>query len=379
MQARSPATRGRVVEEATVAMSFKGLLARLSADANRDPVSARLAPGHVGSRASGAFVPDAPPLTLQADQDYVVVTLDRARLARGGRWWTDVVPMVYVSASLNYAGQSGCHVPALLGPSAFQQGTAGVPNAVVFRDLPLLGPYPFRGGALDLTVVLYEVPVDDTASRILDAVTATAGALPLGPALAPYLPIARAVVTGVGLLLDVGDTRPVIGCSHGSYGQQGPVQPGTFALVDDNALGPEELWVVDGELCRGTAGDMAQPLVDTDFVLYSLRPLSKRDDARNLPFVAPLHDRLVRFASSPEGGSWETAKTALSNLGQELYLSPDLVRSQASELYLEFRDEALELHRRSEALKHMGPGNLASEDRLLRDLNAAVMTLGADG
>lgn len=349
------------------------LLARLSKGANQDPTSARIRADHIVTRGPDGELEARPvPGPLAPGKDYFVVSVDRARLSHGRRWWTDITPMIYVQASFKY--DSHLHdVPVILGPDLLSAAGRGAPSAAVFRSLPVIGAHPYVGGGLSLTIVLHEVPTTDAAQRILEAVSTTASAVPAVPALSSYLPLVGAVVNGLGLLLDVGRVRPVMGCRHG----MGDVNelastPGTFVLLERQDVPLQELWVVDGGLCRGDRGETALPVEDLDYVLYSVHAVHRREDAQQLPFFAPLWQRIIRHVSDGEKG-WPTANSELNALCAELYLSPDLVRAQAQELYVELRREAARMRHEAEDLAHLGGGATDDTDAVLYNITAAVL------
>lgn len=354
---------------------FTQLLKKAAAGANRDPATVRLLPDHVGSMIGGLFVPDTPSAPLTPGASYFSVVIERPRLAKGRSWWTSLAPMAYAVASFSYAGEER-DVPVVVGPDLLKAPGEQAPATLSIRSLPVIGAHPYVGGPVNLTMVLYEVPMTNAAQRILDAVGTVAGAIPVAPALSGYLPIAEAVVNGVGLLLDVGQTQPVVGALHGTgIGNSVEAVPGAFAIIADPNLVPQELWLVDGELRRGQYVSTATHVDDVDYLVYRLVGATTRQDARELPFLRPLHERIVRQASLPDDASWQTAKTALSELVQELHLSPDLTRAQAKELYLEFRDEAVALRQQAVDLAHLGVSAAEEVDLMMRNINSAVMAL----
>jgi hypothetical protein len=355
--------------------AFASIVSRLAAGANRDPTSARIPADHILKRVSGSLQPADDGETLEAGAAYFVVTLERARLVHGRRWWSDVTPMVYIMASFTYGGTT-CEVPVVLGPALLQAPGQSAPAKTIFRALPVAGPHPYVGGALDLTVVLYEVPMTNDAQRILESVGVVSSSLPIAPALSAYLPIAGAVVSGLGLLLDIGKTRPVMGCRHGTGDEDVLAAPGTFVVLADPKRRPEKLWLIDDELREGDTAETAKVVDDVDYVLYRVRPVAKRDDARDLPFVRSLWERVVRQASDPADNSWTTAKTLLGTLFQELRLSPDVSRDQYAELYVELRDEAKALREQALELAHLGgPSDLDDDDRVLQNITMSVLGL----
>ncbi len=104
---------------------------------------------------SSRVVDGGPPPELARDASYLTVKLNQLRLASGRKWWVEVEPMALVVTELTYDG-GAIAIPFVVGPSMIKQYGHDAPKGMLFDDTTVAGPYPYKGGRIALTTILYE-------------------------------------------------------------------------------------------------------------------------------------------------------------------------------------------------------------------------------
>jgi hypothetical protein len=155
---------------------------------------------------------------------------------------------------------------------------------------------------------------------------------------------------GVDALFGMDDTEPIVGHRWEYNDGVSPwLQPGFFALIDadEKDVNVDRLSVVGGRLRDG--GDRTAPSFRrSDFLLYSLRVLERRNDVGELAFY-DLFKKALIAAASDESGSWDRAKAGLVTLYQEMLTSPDLTWNQVQELFEEFKTQLVAAHKAAQS------------------------------
>src|SRR5262249_9555724 len=146
--------------------------------------------------------------------EYFGLTVNEIGLARGREWWSSYDPLVYVCLDFAY-GRQRISVPALIGPSALRgmlpANDMGMPHGFVVRDLRVVGPQVFRGGPVDLTIILYKIRRDDYAKELLGLAESIASAIGVPAEVASAFRIGSAVVDAMEAVLKIGSIEPIVG------------------------------------------------------------------------------------------------------------------------------------------------------------------------
>jgi hypothetical protein len=266
------------------------------------------------------------------DKYYLTLTVNELFLSEARKWWTQYQPMVVFATSFIQGGTT-VTVPAVVGPSLLEQPGKKLPQGLLLNNIEVAGPIPYRGGSLTISVLLYRVQHTNHAKDLLKVVEGVSKAI--GPAadLGMLTKVGGALMDGVGSLLSLGDTEPIMGQRF----TMSPVGPGgmkTFysALIGSGTRAtPGSLSVDTGKL-RSGAGNGARDFTEDDYVLYSLSAASRRTDETTLPFY-PLFQRAKKDASRVGDVNWTAAKATFSEVWQQMSASPDLIPEQAEELY----------------------------------------------
>jgi hypothetical protein len=314
---------------------------------------------------------------FERDQHYFNVVINEMFLADARKWFTLIDPLVFVVSEFTY-NKKNLEVPFTVGPALLNPvGGEKVPPGMIFKDTPVSGTFPYRGGGLTLSVVLCQLSVGNYASELLQVIESAAKVLDFSPMLSPYTKVAGIVLKGFNTLLGLNGTTPLIALRHTFNPNAGiPFMPSFFALIDEPDVDPQMLWVIGNRLMLGKSKAEATPYRKSDFVLYSVvKPIGNlRDDLDTLPF-APQWDQVVSEAGQGKNKAYQSAKGNMLSLSQTITLSPDLTAPQRTMLKTSYADQmVLEYKRAVELTLRRG---LAKPDEFAeaRDESLAILDL----
>jgi hypothetical protein len=319
-----------------------------------------------------ATAPPSPPRrqndAFEGQKDYFKIRVNQLFLAAQSKWFVNIDPVVFALTEFQYDGKMRS-LPVVVGPTPAAGGQV-VPHGMVFRDITVAGPHPFRGGTVSVSIVLGQMPVGSPARDLVRIVERTGKSFSAATSLASYIAIADALLDGVQTVFGLNGTRPLIGWRQ-EFEQNLGFRAGHWVLVADGAnLRPEELWVKGDELHQGASRDAATPVVAADFVLFSIErlPGQRRDDVEALPFYRRYQEALKR-AGEREGDSWNKAKAELGVMASEMDLSPDLIWDDKEEIIKEWTARAVAVKERTVKMGGLAKGPAAEGDSFSRILN----------
>jgi hypothetical protein len=325
-----------------VARFFGGIYDRLSQSQRQAWAPIRILPGH-GSD------PDAAPVPIVKDDDYIAVRVNQLFLATDRQWFTTVEPGVFASVEFLY-GRDLRTDTVVLGPKA---GT-GLPSGTVLMNQPIFGVHPYKGGAVTLTVLLSQVPTGNVARPLLDVMESIGQLTAPGAGVAAHAKVVGTLLDGFERLLGLDDVKPILGFRQTIDPDRGDqLLPGHIVLLEGQPIPPEELWVIDHMLHRGTTRDRAKanPLTGHDFVLLELTRAKdgRRTDVARFPFYEKLQQAMdSALKSAQSDAAWMDTKALHLVAASDMIRSPDLTYPQAlalNEAYFlrlkELREKAL--------------------------------------
>jgi hypothetical protein len=308
---------------------------------------------------------------FEPDRHYFVVRINEMYLAAQRKWFSVIDPVVFVTSEFIYDKKEQT-VPFIVGPGLLQKGQP-VPQGMLFKDTRVAGILPYRGGRLTLSVVLCQMAVSNPVRQLLRVVERTASALDLSILLSSYVKVAGAVLDGFETLLGLEGTQPLIGMREELDPEGGDrFTPRFWALINQQDVDPQSLWVRDQELVRGKSLLGATPYRDADFVLYSLTrpPKNKRTDISTLSFY-PLWERVEQEAGSGEK-AYELAKADMASLYLTIKASPDLTVPQKEALVEDFKARMVAAQQGAKDIQSLGAGPAPELDRLREEALAIL-------
>ena len=292
---------------------------------------------------------------VSKDKCYLTLTVNELFLSEARKWWTEYQPMVVVATSFSQGGTT-ITVPAVVGPSLLEQPGKKLPQGLLINNIEVAGPIPYRGGNLTISILLYRVQHSNHAKDLLKVVEGVSKAIGPTADLSMLTKVGGALMDGVGSLLTLGDTEPIMGQRF----TMSPVGPGgikTFyaALIATGTQALSDNLSVDSGKLRLGIGQNAREYTSDDYVLYSLSAPARRTDESALPFY-PLFQRAKQDAFRGGDNNWKTAKATFSEVWQQMILSPDLIPEQAGELFEDWTKELLAEKVRGEKVRVLSTG-----------------------
>jgi len=316
---------------------------------------------------------------IQKDKHYFQIRINEMYLAYERQWFKKYDPMVLVISEFIY-GREQVAIPSVVGPAMMKKFGQFMPKGgMVFSDTQVTGPHPYKGGSLNLTVVLCQLTVANYLQDFLRIVESTANILDFSKAFSTSLKLATVVLDGIETILGSQLTHPLIGLRK-DYAVT-LLEPGYFALVDidKNDLNEEKLWVRNRQLVHGESLADATPFRKADYVLYSVLPTlppDRRGDIPVLPFYSHWTN-VVEEASRPTPNDWKRAKEHMAILYRSMMLSPDLVEDEADTQFSLWQTEAEKKHKKAALMSDMGPSGVKtpSESDKIRKKMVEILEL----
>jgi hypothetical protein len=293
---------------------------------------------------------------LAADQQYFEIRINELYLTYQRKWFAEYDPMVLVISEFSYAGQPTA-VPVVVGPAMLSQlnPNTKAPAGMVFANTCAVGPHPYRGGEIALTVILYRSKREDHARKLLDLVENMAKALDFAVPVSAYLKVAGAVMDGVEVLTGTdGTADPLIGRRDAFS----PVEPAYYVLTNAPEADLGDLWVRDKCLVQGTSPEKATSFRQAEYVLYSITT-AKRDDVSKLPFYPTWQHVLQEVNKSSKQDIWDSAKANMAALLGMLDTSPDLTEPHKAALADKWIATMKTLHERAVSTSSLAPAREA--------------------
>jgi hypothetical protein len=285
---------------------------------------------------------------IEKDRAYFTVEVKQLFLSEGRKWYVTYNPAVLMIVEFIHGGKK-ISVPTLVGPNMIRQQGAQYPHGVVLENTLVAGPYPFRGGRVAITAVLYRARHHDYARALLNFVESASSALGVPAHIGTLSQIGGTVLDGLEILLKLGDAEPI--AAHRIEFEGGSLQgfrSSFCALIADSEVDPSLLRVDEGRHLKvAPTNGQASRFDKADYVLYSVNRRDRRGETSTLPF-ATLQDQAKSAALSGEESGWKRAKATLMALYQQMVLCPDLIAEEADEILEACKSDLLKYKKQSE-------------------------------
>lgn len=317
----------------------RDLFNRARRSPTRPPICVSIPPDHVQQDRplGGVFEPE---------KHYFQVRVNELFLADGREWYRTYDPLVIVLSEFQY-GRSVEAVPTIVGPAVLEKsGVTQLPVGMVFSDTRVAGLHPYRGGRLNISVILCRLARKNHARQLLATLEGAAAAFDFSTSLSTYLKLGRVVVDGIDQLLGLEDSDALAGMRREFDPDAGqPFREGFHAIIHapEGSIDPDHLWVLNGRLHIAAPGGPAQPFRAADYVLYSVVGTGARTDLAILPFYEQW-ERVKAEAAKPGDDAWKSAKANMVALYQHMATSPDLTPAHARALLQQFKGEMQAIH-----------------------------------
>ncbi|HWS85127.1 MAG TPA: hypothetical protein VN207_12810 [Ktedonobacteraceae bacterium] len=330
-----------------------GIFARLAAEQTKSRAHFAISRDHIdnGTQLGPSF---------EAGKHYLQIIINEMFLAHQRQWFTTYDPMVFVASSYNYNKQEDETFPLVIGRSMLSKYDQKAPLGMIFQNTPASAMHPYQGGPLTLVIILSQLQYQNNAAKLLEIVEKVSGAIAPTQVLAPYLSVAKTVLDGVETLLNLPQTRPVVGYRvsiNPAIGQR--LEPTYYVLIDEDSskILPERFGIRNEQLHYHDDQNNIIPYRAHDFILFSIAQGNRRDDESILPFY-PLWESIRDLAARPISDDdyyWKEAKAEFSTLTRSLLNSPDLTSIDSKRLRDQYFEELKQIRQESIRNSHLKP------------------------
>jgi len=303
---------------------------------------------------------------FQAGEHYFVVRIHQAHLAAARMWFSRYDPLLSMVTEFGYDGAVQ-REPFLVGPSTFKTDGHPTPAGMDFTDVRATDIRPYRGGPVNVTVILYRNKVSDAIRQLLSIAERCVAVPGLSAAAGPYIQYAEAGLDALESVLGLDDTVPMLGVMHG-FDPLDRFGPGWFVLCESGALEEDEIWVRGNRLYRGPDPGRLTAVDGADFVLASLGQTRTRDNAEELAEFRRMWQPVMTYANLAGDESWSVAKALMAALQLAVRQSPDLIPSQTDALIQHYLEVMKALRREAMDRVMLGAPQPAQPDPLLHSL-----------
>jgi hypothetical protein len=286
------------------------------------------------------------------DKMYFEIRVNQLYLAENRKWWAEFDPLVVVVVEFSY-GNGHAVLPVIIGPNLIrrQSNSDQALHGVVLQDVRVIGPHPYRGGDVDLSVSFYKVERTNHAAgllKVIDELSATLGAP--GEMLVAAK-VGGALLQGVESLLGMKESIYLSG--HRLSLAPSPLDPmkASFSalVVPPVQADMSSLCVRDRRLFLQDA-----PYTASDFVLLSVSGKTERGDENMLPFYSLKTEGLAAIFDGDEG--LKRGKALLLSGYQQMRKGPDVTKEEAGRLFEDWANEFEVEKKRLERMRSM-PAN----------------------
>jgi hypothetical protein len=289
------------------------------------------------------------------DADYLTIELRALRIVDVRKGLSKFYAAAHSYASLAHLSGQPAEFHVVSVPANLRNIDAANVERVVQERKPVLGPVPYRGGAVELELGLFSVKSADLVEpylTLLERISGLAGVAVVNTA----LPFAQPLVDGVRLLTGGSDeTMLEVGVATAFT----PPQTGYYVVI----RAPRHEWrgrlrVGEGSSLVNEAGD---EVTQFPYLVFSVSADDKRDDWFQLPDIA---DAYRTLRSDVRRGNFELARESFAFFKRVALTSPDLLTDHSDMLVTKVEAEM------QDALgATLTAGAEQTEMRELRDLN----------
>jgi hypothetical protein len=278
-------------------------------------------------------------------------------LAKNRQLWTTHDPVAVVAVGFIYNGEA-ITIPRIVGPSLIASigGPTGAPGEAIYgtilEDTLVAGPYPYRGGDVDVAVRLYAAQRDNKARALLRTAERLTAAIAGPGGIATFEKTTEAVISAIESVFGLTSMSYLAGARLATRKGILPFRSGYVAVVVPPGAPFDTLRVNSDRLCHDP-GQGPRPWDGSDFVLLGVHGMESRGDESRLPFYR-LHERAIRAVADGEE-SWERAKGYLITAYQEMSVSPDVTQVEAGRLFDEWLETMKSERGRMKAVRNLGP------------------------
>lgn len=257
---------------------------------------------------------------FEADETYFEIVTHTIFLRHRREYWRGFLPLG-VTLTRSIYGGSWEEMPFVIGPQLLgklEQVKEG--DHITYRNVRVAGPQPYMGDWVTLFTGLWRSPTKNIAEEVI-SFAETIGSAIKTPQLSACLAVAKPLVAGLETLLGMDKLKLRVGHLHGFTPDPGPSRfhPAYFAMIRAPDCDESKFWVKEDRLHFGDSAQSAEPYVDADHMLFSIKCLEKRGDITTFPFYKYWTEAVKKVWEKKDA----EADAHLHRLLSELAGSPD--------------------------------------------------------
>ncbi|MGO7371729.1 hypothetical protein AB9E19_13210 [Rhizobium leguminosarum] len=289
--------------------------------------------------------------------DYFSITINEMFLNQGRVMWNEYDPMVMVLLDFVYNRQR-IVVPCVVGPATIK-GATGVPHGTLLRNVIAAGPYPYVGGKVAVSLILYKVKTKSYATTLINFAEniskAVIGAGINSSSVETITKVGSEVVASIEGLLGLDATTPLAGVrfDQDANNLDGFVTSATVLLGDADTKLPKLEFAASGEqrLVSYDENGVTQPFSEVDYVVFSISKSKRRGDDTSLPFYTSIGDAFEAAGGGED--NWIKAKALLLSGYQQMLREPALTAEEGEELIQRYKQRLTQIKTSREGVMAM--------------------------
>ena len=280
------------------------------------------------------------------EETYFEIRLSQMYLRDGREYWREFLPLASILTEFQFNGKRRV-VPTVVGPDLLKEAAqVKGSDPVEYVNTRVAGPYPYEGDDLTLFVGLFRMVTTNWAARTLSLLESVAKVFD-STKLSSAISVADPLVEGVEGLLGMNEVEMRMGRREAyetaseeaeTDASDGLLVPAYEVLLNRPEVDDEErrrFSVEGGKLYFADRAGRG-PYDKTDFVLYRLQPLTRRDDYTTFEFHTVYWKKV-------ENHIWENreaeARKAFQLLAVNLVECPDIVRPHRISLLRKYKQQ----------------------------------------
>lgn len=286
---------------------------------------------------------------FESNQHYFEIVVNEMYLSYRRQWLNIFDPTVFVVSEFEYDG-SPVEVPFVVGPAQIAQFRQALPagQGFLYRNTSVAGVHPFKGHSIKLTLILNRIPSESPLRNLINVIERFTGTYSkeLKSAVSGYMKIANVALDSIESLTGSDEIKPVMGV------QDTFTKPGHFLLVneEDKEFDHSKFFVTSKGLCYG---DRNTEFRSDDYVLFSLRQTSRRQDVEQLPPFKSwkeINSSLSRIQRKLTEEEKSQFRGLLMPIAYDLQFGPDFTAPHADQVFDEYRQKLEKEFSRRDAL-----------------------------
>jgi hypothetical protein len=301
-------------------------------------ISDERAPDAEASGRLAGFVPE---------ETYFEIRLSQMHLRYEREYWRQFIPLASMMTQFLYAGERRT-VPVVVGPELLANvARLDSRDEVEFRNIRVVGPYPYVGDDIELFVGLFRVVTGDWAKRALSMLESVTKAFDVSK-LSGFVNITEPLVDGIEGLLGMREVEMRMAMYRHMVTppeetveplNENVMQPGFHVLIGASArpIGESEqqrFRVRDGKLWYHDTDRGLSPYDEADFILLQTVPLISRPDYTTFEFHKTYWPKVVEHIWN---GHPDAARQALRLLAANLVQCQDITVPHRNRLLAAYR------------------------------------------